>query len=182
MTSLDTLKAELLPVVRAVVKRGTFTLASGKTSSIYFDARQVTLASRGARLVARVVLEMIREDRADAVGGLTLGADPIAGAVAALSDDAGRPVQGFIVRKEVKQHGTGKVVEGPDLPAKARVVVVDDVVTTGGSTLKAVQALRDAGYEVVRSVCVVDRDEGGRAAIEALGIPFSPIFTNKDIV
>ena len=165
MPDLSALKAELLPLVRSVVKHGTFTLASGKTSKIYFDARQVTLNAKGAALVARVVLEMVKGEKVDAIGGLTLGADPIAGAVAAISAEAGRPIHGFIVRKEAKAHGTGKVVEGPDLPPKARVVVVDDVVTTGGSTLQAVKSLREAGFEVVRSICVVDREEGGRAAI-----------------
>lgn len=182
MTDLASLKSELLPLVRSVVKHGTFKLASGKISNIYFDARQVTLDARGASLIARIILEMVRGEKVDAIGGLTLGADPIAGAVAAVSAGAGRPVHGFIVRKEAKAHGTGKLVEGPDLPPKARVVVVDDVVTTGGSTLQAVKTLREAGFEVVRSICVVDREEGGRAAIEGLGIPFSPLFTNHDIV
>jgi len=135
MSELDTLKAELLPLVRSVVKRGTFTLASGKTSNVYFDAREVTLNARGAYQTARVILAMLREEKVDAIGGLTLGADPIAGAVAAVSAQAGRPIHGFIVRKEAKAHGMGKVVEGPALPAGARVVVVDDVVTSGGSEL-----------------------------------------------
>ncbi len=182
MSELDVLKAELLPLVRSVVKRGTFTLASGKTSNVYFDAREVTLNARGAYQTARVILAMLKEEKVDAIGGLTLGADPIAGAVAAVSAQAGRPIHGFIVRKEAKAHGMGKVVEGPALPAGARVVVVDDVVTSGGSTLLAVKALREAGFQVVRSICVVDREEGGRATIEGTGIPFSPIFTNRDIL
>ncbi len=159
---------------------GEFTLASGKKSSFYFDSKKTTLRPDGAWLTAREVLRTIRERgiEADAIGGLTLGADPIVCPVAALSHAEGPPLRAFIVRKESKGHGTGRRIEG-DLEPGSRVVVVDDVVTTGGSTLAAIEAAQAAGHRVVAVICLVDREEGGTEALSRW--PFHALFRRSEI-
>lgn len=159
---------------------GDFTLASGRKSNFYFDSKKTTLRPEGAYLVAAEMLQMLSEKRidADAVGGLTLGADPIVCPIAALSYTTGSPLRAFIVRKEAKDHGTTRQIEG-DLEPASRVVVVDDVVTTGGSTLKAIEAAESAGHEVVAVLCIVDREEGGAEALSRW--PFFPLFTRSEI-
>jgi len=160
--------------------RGEFTLASGKKSNYYFDSKKTTLLAEGSYLTARAVLELLAEREIDAVavGGLTLGADPIVCAVAALSWSEGRPISSFIVRKEAKGHGTGRAIEG-NLPAGARVVVIDDVVTTAGSTLQAIEAAEANGFEVAAVICLVDREEGGAERLTRW--PFYPIFRRSEI-
>jgi len=152
-------------------RRGQFTLASGRTSTLYIDARLTTMSPDGLALIGPIALATIDEAgwTADAVGGLTLGADPVSYAIAYASALAGRPLRAFTVRKEPKVHGTGKLIEGP-FRAGDRVVVVEDVITTGGSALRAVDAVRSAGGVVVGVLAVVDREEGGREAIENAGI------------
>jgi orotate phosphoribosyltransferase len=162
------------------VKRGKFTLRSGAVSDFYIDGRSVTLHPEGASLVADLVLESIRDDSVDAVGGPTLGADPIVGAVVARSHEAGRPVRGFIVRKEPKDHGTGKVLEGEIEPG-TRAAVVEDTTTRGGMVIHSIEALRAAGAEVVRVVAIVDRESGAREAVESLGIPFTTLVTLAEL-
>jgi orotate phosphoribosyltransferase len=159
---------------------GDFTLASGKKSTFYFDSKKTTLRPEGAYRVASEMLRLIstRNIQADAIGGLTLGADPIVCPVAALSHGTERPLRAFIVRKEAKGHGTTRQIEG-DLEPNSRVVVVDDVVTTGGSTLKAIEAVEQAGHEVVAVVCIVDREQGGAEAFSRW--PFYPLFTRSEI-
>ena len=159
---------------------GDFTLASGRTSRYYFDSKRTTLLPEGAYLTAREVLRTLRESRiqADAIGGITLGADPIVCPVAALSHLEGPPLRAFIVRKEAKEHGTGRKIEG-DLPPGSRVVVVDDVVTTAESTLKAIFAATEAGFHVVAVVCLVDREEGGTERLSRW--PFFPVFRRAEI-
>ncbi len=159
---------------------GEFTLASGKKSSFYFDSKKTTLLPDGAWLTARQVLEVVRKHRieADAIGGLTLGADPIVCPVAALSHADGPALRAFIVRKEAKEHGTGRQIEGNLAPA-SRVIIVDDVVTTAGSTLKAIEAAEAAGHKVVAVICVVDREEGGAEKLAAY--PFYPLFKRSEI-
>ena len=159
---------------------GDFTLVSGKKSRFYFDSKKTTLRPEGASLVATEMLRLLsdKEIEADAIGGLTLGADPIVCPIAALSHGTESPLRAFIVRKEAKGHGTTRQIEG-DLEPHSRVVVVDDVVTTGGSTLKAIEAAEQAGHEVVAVVCLVDREQGGA---EALGRwPFFPLFKRSEI-
>lgn len=160
-------------------KRGDFLLASGRRSSLYIDCRLTTMSPEGQLLIGREGLAAVRATgwAVDAVGGLTLGADPIAYAIAhasALAQEGGAPagplVRGFTVRKEPKQHGTGKRVEGPFV-AGDRVIVVEDVITTGGSALKAVEAVREAGGQVLGVLALVDREEGGREVLEAAGLP-----------
>jgi orotate phosphoribosyltransferase len=159
------------------VRRGTFTLASGRVSSFYVDARLTTMSPEGLSLIGPLGLHTVRSAGwgVDSIGGLTLGADPIAYAIsyAAALD---QPVSGlvalraFTVRKEAKSHGTGKLVEGP-FRRGDRVCVIEDTITTGGSALRAVSALREAGGVVAGVLALVDREEGGREAIEESGIP-----------
>ena len=171
------------------VKTGKFTLASGKESDLYVDCRVTTFDSRGAVLVGRVLHDLLRQEEAKrglqigSLGGLTLGADPITLSVAMSSSLAGdeRLVQAFVVRKEAKGHGRGKRIEGnfrPDEP----VVVVDDVITTGDSTLKAIQAIEEEGGKVAFALILVDRQEGGRENIEGKGYPVVAAFTRAELV
>lgn len=165
---------------RHSLKFGDFTLVSGKKSSFYFDSKQTTLLPEGAYLVAAEILNSLAENKieADAIGGMTLGADPIVCPVAALSHISGRPLRAFIVRKEAKGHGTGRQVEG-NLEPQSRVVIVDDVVTTGGSTLRAIEAVQQAGHIVVAVICLVDREEGGREKLSAW--PYFPLFGRAEV-
>ena len=153
------------------VRRGDFVLASGRRSSYYIDARLTTMSAQGLALIGRTGLEAIRNAgwRPMAIGGLTMGADRVAYAVAAASLAGGDVIDAFSVRKEAKKHGTGRRIEGnfsPGLP----VVVVEDVITSGRSAIQAIEAIRAEGGEVLGLLAVVDREEGGRAAIEALSI------------
>jgi orotate phosphoribosyltransferase len=157
-------------------KRGDFVLASGRRSNLYVDCRLTTMSPDGQLLIGRAALAALLDTgwQFDAVGGLTLGADPISYAIAHASALAaergdGAMIRAFTVRKEAKQHGTGRLIEGPFVSGD-RVVVVEDVITTGGSALKAVEAVRAAGGHVVGVLALVDREEGGREAIEATGL------------
>lgn len=165
------------------VRKGDFVLASGRRSTWYLDCRRTTLHAEGAHLVGHLVLDAIarRGWQAGAVGGLTLGADPIATAAAVISFQKGRPVPAFIVRKEAKGHGTGQQIEGAP-PAGTPVVLVEDVITTGGSTLVARAACEAAGLRPQGVVALVDRDEGGRAALEAAGLPVEALFTARELL
>jgi orotate phosphoribosyltransferase len=160
---------------------GEFTLRSGKKSTFYFDSKRTTLLPEGAYLTAAEVLHVVRAAGVDAraIGGMTLGADPIVCAVAALSHLDGPPLRAFIVRKEAKEHGTARQIEGLLEPG-SRVVVVDDVVTTAGSTLQAIDAVLAAGHTVAAVVCIVDREEGGTEKL-ASRWPFLPIFRRSEI-
>ena len=178
--SLDAMRRELHDLLAdRAFTFGDFVLTSGRRSDFYFNGKQVTLEGRGLHLVSRLILERCRELRIDAIGGLTLGADPIVAGVAALSGEAA-PLRAFIVRKRSKEHGTASLIEGPPLRAADRVMVVDDVITTGGSLLQAVDALRDLQVEVVEALAVVDRQEGGREAIEARGLRVHALFVRSE--
>ena len=180
--SLDTIRRELHGLLaERAFSFGDFVLASGRSSDFYFNGKQVTLEGRGLYLVSRLILERCRDLRIDAIGGLTLGADPIASGVVALSGE-GNPLRAFIVRKEPKDHGTGALIEGPPLRAGDRVLVVDDVITTGSSLLKAIDALREQPVEIVEALAVVDREEGGREAIEARGLRVHALFVRSEFV
>jgi len=179
MKPLETKKRALLPLVRAAAKFGDFTLASGKKSDFYFDGRIVSCSAKGARLIADVILEMIEGLPVRSVGGLTMGADPMAAAVAAVSAETENPVDCFIVRKEPKAHGTGQQVEGI-CPEGCRVAIVDDVITTAGSTLKAIAAVEKLGCKVVKVISLVDREEGGQEALA--DYDFEPIFRKSELL
>ena len=164
---------------------GDFTLTSGQKSHYYFDAKMTTLDPEGAYLGALLLLELIRQQglRADAIGGLTLGADPIVAAVAAVSyaeRNQFQPLQAFIARKQAKGHGTGRSIEGFQGRAGAPVFVVDDVCTTGGSTLKAIAVAEQAGFQVVAVFCLVDRQQG--AAQLLTDYPFYSIVADDELL
>jgi len=159
---------------------GDFRLSSGRRSDFYFDGKQVTLEGRGLYLASRLILDRCRELEVTAVGGLTLGADPLAGGVAALSGTDPLPLRAFIVRKEAKQHGTARAVEGPSLGPHDRCLLVDDVITTGGGFLTALEHVRATGAEVVEAVVLVDREEGGAEALSAAGLPLNALFRRRD--
>ena len=164
---------------------GEFTLSSGAKSDYYIDCRTTTLHARGAELTGRVFLEMIQQQgwHPQAVGGLTMGADPIVVATSVISSQAGAPIHGFLVRKAEKAHGMGRRVEGFQEKG-ARVVIVDDVCTTGGSTIQAIEAAREFGFNITGVACLVERLEaGGRPAVEqaAVPAPFISVFTSNDV-
>ena len=164
---------------------GEFTLASGRKSDYYIDCRTTTLHAQGAELTGRVFLELFRQQgwRPRAVGGLTMGADPIVVAVSVISSQAGTPVHGFLVRKSEKTHGMGRRIEGFQEKG-APVVIVDDVCTTGQSTIQAIEAAREFGFNVIGSACLVERLEAaGRPAVEqaAAPAPFVSVFTSDDV-
>ncbi len=156
-------------------------LTSGRTSTYYIDAKMTTLDPEGAMLVGRMILDVLQSFDIDAIGGYTLGADPIVSVVAALSADTDRPLPAFIVRKEPKKHGERKMIEGP-FKQGWKVVVVDDIVTTAGSTLKAIKAVEEEGGEVVLALTIVDRLEGGRENLEKGGYEFLSLFTRDDLL
>jgi orotate phosphoribosyltransferase len=167
------------------VFHGDFTLSSGKKATYYVDMRRLTLDHRAAPAIGRIMLDLIRDGLADpdgvaAVGGLTLGADPIANSVMHESVRAGRPLDAFVVRKEPKDHGRGRQIEGADIVGK-RVVVVEDTSTTGQSALKAVEALRREGAEPVAVAVIVDRKTGAQAAVEAEGLQWLAAIDLEDL-
>ena len=184
-------RSELLAIICSQsILYGEFTLVSGQKSDFYCDSKQTTLDPRGAMLLGQVGWEMIEEQmekhgwKIDSIGGLTMGADPIALAVgmasSAANPDGPAPLQVFCVRKTAKAHGRNRLIEGR-FEKGHQVVVVDDVITTGGSTLQAIDAIESEGGKVIMALVLVDRQEGGRAAIEARGIPVFSIFTRQEI-
>jgi len=175
-------KQTLIELVRSrALKFGEFTLASGKKASYYLDGKQVTLDSFGARLIADGILNLLADELPlpDAVGGMAIGADPITAAVITMAGVRGQQMSGFLVRKDAKGHGTNRYVEGPVLPGQ-RVVIVEDVVTTGGSSLDAITRVEEFGLKVTRVVAIIDRMEGGAQAFAAKGYPFSSLLTIRD--
>ncbi len=164
-------RQDLIGLIRKeAVFQGDFILSSGRRASYYVDLRRLTLDHRAAPAIGRIMLELVRQaGHVDAVGGLTLGADPIANAVMHESVRAGRPLDAFVVRKEAKDHGRGRRIEGPEVAGR-RVVVVEDTSTTGQSALTAVEELRRAGADPVAVAVVVDRRTGAQAAVEAAGL------------
>jgi len=164
-------------------KRGRFKLASGKESDFYVDARLTTMSPDGLALIGPLALSVLRETgwRIDAVGGLTLGADPISYAISYASASSDHPLRAFTVRKEAKAHGTGKLLEGPVREGDC-VAIIEDVITTGGSALRAIEAVRSAKASVTGVLALVDREEGGRQAIEKTGISVVSLATATQII
>lgn len=164
-------------------KRGQFTLASGKQSNFYIDARLTTMSPDGLAIIGPLALSALRETgwNVDAVGGLTLGADPISYAISYASAASDHPLRAFTVRKESKAHGTGKLLEGPFREGD-RVAVIEDVMTTGGSALRAIEAVRSANGSVAGVLALVDRGEGGRQAIEQAGVAIISLVTADQII
>lgn len=180
-TDLNGLKKRLFALLeKEALRRGDFILSSGKKSGYYLDGRIITLTPEGAYLVGSIILELIKESAPDALGGPTLGADPMVGAVAALSYLRKDPLKTFIVRKAAKEHGTQRQVEGPALVPGARVILVDDVATTGKALLEAKDALDKLGIKVVKALVIVDRNEGARENLAQCGLPLESIFNIKE--
>ncbi|MBO9998980.1 MAG: orotate phosphoribosyltransferase [Cyanobacteria bacterium SID2] len=176
-----TLRQHLLHLLATLAYReGDFVLSSGQRSSYYINGKLVTLHPEGALCVGRLLLSMLPEET-DSVAGLTLGADPIVSAVSVVSAYEGRSIPALIVRKEAKGHGTRAYIEGPPLPEGANVVVLEDVVTTGQSAMKAVTRLRDAGCAVDRVISLVDRQQGGAEFYRKQGLQFDAVFSIEQI-
>lgn len=172
-------RVELLKLINArAVVRGRVTLTSGQEADYYVDLRRITLDAQAAPLVGRVMLELTADWSYDAVGGLTLGADPVATAMLHAAAAQGGRLDAFVVRKVGKAHGLQRRIEGPDVAGR-RVLAVEDTSTTGGSVLTAVDALREAGAQVVGVAVIVDR--GARGAVEAAGLPYRAAFETSDL-
>ncbi len=166
---------------KSVVTGREFKLASGKTSDFYVDARVTTLDAEGAALCGRIFFQMLSEYEVDAVGGYSIGADPIVAAIAVISHQEKRPLPAFIIRKEEKAHGTRRMIEG-NFRSGMRVALFDDVITSGGSIIKGAKQVEAEGGRVEVVMAVLDRQEGGREAIEGHGYRFQSIFTKEDLL
>lgn len=170
----------LITLVREqALKFGDFTLASGKKASFYLDCRKVTLDSRGAVLIAEGILDLLKDNIPDSIGGMAIGADPITAAVITVAGQRKIPLKGFIVRKEAKTHGTGRDVEGP-VRSGDTAIIVEDTVTTGGSSLAAIEKAEAAGLKVQGVVAIVDRLEGGAQAFAERGYSLRSLLTIRD--
>lgn len=179
-------RARLADIIRTrSFGRGEIKLASGRTSNFYFNLKPTMLDAEGAALLAELTLEALADDRIDYVGGLEMGAVPIAGAIAQLSFLKGRPIQAFFVRKKPKEHGARLSVEGlapgETLQGK-RIVVVEDVTTTGGSAIKAAEAVKESGGEIAFVLTIVDREEGAAETFGEAGIPFRSLFRASEFL
>jgi len=173
-------RSRLMELVKERALRfGDFTLASGRKSSYYLDGKQVTLNAEGLMQISYGLLELLSDVQFEGFGGMSIGADPIVGGVLVAAAAQDRPLLGFMVRKEAKGHGTQRFIEGPIEPGQ-NVVIIDDVVTTGGSALQAVDRVEEFGCKVVHAVGIVDRLQGGGEAFAARDIPFSALLTVRD--
>lgn len=170
-------------LVERSVRLGDFTLSSGAKSSYYVDARRTTMTAEGQRLTGKIGYDLIEGAGWDVthIGGLTLGADPVSYAIAHHSTRRAQVLDAFTVRKEAKGHGTGQKIEG-GLPSHARVVIVEDAVTSGASAVQAIEAVREHGVHIAGVICMVDREEGGRARLDELGLPLLAVFTGPELL
>lgn len=166
---------------KSVISGKEFKLSSGKISNFYVDARVTTLYPEGAYLCGKIFLEMLKDFDIEAVGGYSIGADPIVSSISVLSYMENNPIPAFIIRKEVKSHGTGKIIEG-NFPQNAKVAIFDDVVTSGGSIIRGAKQVENHGCKVEVVMAVIDREEGGRETIEAGGYKFLSIFKKSDLI
>ncbi|MFA5059662.1 MAG: orotate phosphoribosyltransferase [Candidatus Omnitrophota bacterium] len=157
-------------------------LSSGKESNYYIDARRVTLKAQGAYLCAKIILDIIRDEKIDAIGGPTLGADPLVGAIGVLSFEANRPVNTFIIRKAPKPHGKQQQIEGPILSKNAKIILIDDVATTGKAFMESLDVLAKEGLTAHKAICIVDRNEGAREALAKRNCELVSIFTAADFL
>lgn len=174
-------KQALIDLVREkALKFGDFTLASGKKANFYLDGKQITLDAQGAKLIAEGILEVIGQPLPKAVGGMAIGADPITAAVITIAGVRGLPLKGILVRKEPKGHGLQRFIEGPVSPGD-EVVIVEDVVTTGGSSLEAIEKVEAYGLKVKLVVAIIDRLAGGAEAFAAKGYLFRSLLTIRDL-
>jgi len=182
-TSIDADKSELFQLLKTqAFSKGKFILSSGKESDFYLDARLVTLSAPGAYLTARIMLDMIKDDDLDAIGGPTLGADPMVGAIASLSYQEGRPIKTFIIRKQPKAHGKQQQVEGPLLKEGGSVVIIDDVATTGKAFVESIEVLRKMNIKIKKAISIIDRGEGALEALAKYNVPLVSIFTISEFL
>ena len=180
-SSIKVKKKRLLSILKKLsYKKGRVVLSSGKISNYYFDGRITSLSSEGSYHIASIILDMLKKEKVDAIGGLTMGADPIVGAVVALSHTKKKSINGFLVRKETKKHGMQNLVEGTPLKKSSKVVIVDDVVTSGGSTIQAIEAVQKIGCKIVKVISIVDRLSGAEENIAKQNCKLESIFTIKD--
>ena len=180
-SDLNNIRQSLLDLFcQLAYQEGDFVLSSGARSTYYINGKQVTLHPQGALAIGRLLFSMLPSDT-QAVAGLTLGADPIVSAVSVVSTLENRPIPALIVRKEAKGHGTKAYIEGPILPEAAKVIVLEDVVTTGQSAMKAVTRLRDAGYTVNQVISLIDRQQGGEEYYKSVNLQFQTVFSITDI-
>lgn len=168
-------------IIRDAYFKEKITLSSGKESDYYIDARRVTLGTHGAYLCARMILDVIGDDKIDAIGGPTLGADPMIGAISVLSLQAGKPINTFIIRKTPKAHGKQQQVEGPLLAEGSRVVLIDDVATTGKAFIESIDVLTKSGIQIHKAICIVDRGEGAREAVAEKNCELVSLFNISEI-
>ncbi len=176
-------RAELFNVLKTkAFFTGKFILSSGKESSFYLDARLVSLSPIGAYLTGKIMLDMIKDDGVDAIGGPTLGADPMVGAIASLSYQAKKPINTFIIRKQPKPHGKQQQVEGPELKEGSSVVIIDDVATTGKAFVESIEVLQKMNIKIKKAICIIDRNEGAREALAKYNVPLTPIFTINEFL
>jgi orotate phosphoribosyltransferase len=168
-------------IERCVKTGGPFTLASGRESNFYFDGKQVTLNATGLQLLGQILAPLIIETGANALGGPSTGADPMVAAIGLEALSLGKPLDLFFVRKEAKGHGTGKRIEGPPIPPRSSAVLIEDVVTSGGSLIRAILAFREeTEAQVDQAFCIVDREEGGISALAEIGVTLHPLFVAHD--
>lgn len=158
-----------------------FTLASGKQSNYYFNCKPTTLDPEAMNLIGAIIFDMLKNTDITAAGGLTLGADPIANALAVISFQKGKPIKSFIVRKDIKNHGTKSAIEGNVVPGE-KIVIIDDVITTGGSTITAIEQARKAGLQVEMVITLIDREEGGRENILQYVDNIKSVLTRTEIM
>ena len=178
LTAIDQDRKELFKLLKTqAFSKGKFILSSGKESDFYLYARFVTLSAAGAYLTARIMLDMVSEDHLDAIGGPTLGADPMVGAIASLSYQEGRPIKTFIIRKQPKAHGKQQQVEGPLLKEGGSVVIIDDVATTGKAFVESIEVLQKMNIAIKQAICIIDRGEGAQEALAKYKVPLRSIFT-----
>ena len=181
MHSLKQRLAKIL--IEKSYKEGSFTLASGKKSEYYFDCRQTALHPEGAWLIGSLFFDLIKDLPISGVGGMTLGSDPLITATSVISFEKGHPLNGFIVRKESKGHGTNQYIEGlANFSSGDRVVLLEDVVTTGGSILTACKRAEDVGLEIVQICSVLDREEGGREKLAEAGYELKSLFNRRELL
>lgn len=174
-------RERLLELIRENTTKSNVKLSSGRSSNYYIDCRMVTLNPEGAALVAEILFDILKDENIDAVGGLTLGADPICGAFSVISYQKGRPIPTFIVRKEKKEHGRQKRIEG-NLKKGSKVAIIDDVATTGNSLLTAINAVAEEGCRVQRVIVIVDRNEGAKEKLSEKGYELESIFRADEIL
>ncbi len=177
MNHLNPDRQRLLEILRKdAFFKEKITLSSGKTSDFYIDARRVTLSAEGSYLCAKIILDVLKDEKIDAIGGPTLGADPLLGAIGVLSFQSGKPVNTFIIRKAPKPYAREQQIEGPFLKSDSRVVLIDDVATTGKSFAESIEVLNKMGIKPLKAVCIVDRKEGAQQILSQHGCPLISIF------